>query len=122
MGLSGFATSFLRGNPSWWLPLHARAPGELARDETMPMSWEEICRQDEFRGRWVALDECHYDEGSGRATEGSVIDVDDDLVELCNRIRESEYKNCAILFVGEDGAQEPPGDGDDEDPFEHSAH
>jgi hypothetical protein len=42
-------------------------------------------------------------------------------VELCNRIRESEYKNCAILFCGEDGAQEPPGASDD-DPFQHTAH
>jgi hypothetical protein len=53
--------------------------------------------------------------------EGSVIDADDDLVELCNRIRESDYKNCAILFCGEDGAQEPPGSSDDV-PFQHTAH
>jgi hypothetical protein len=89
-----------------------------------PMNWEDICRHEDFRGRWVALDGCRYDEDSGRATEGSVVDVDDDLVELCNRIRESEHKNCAILFCGEDGAQEPPtagGDGD-EDPFQHTAH
>jgi hypothetical protein len=84
------------------------------------LTWEAICRRDEFRGRWVALDGCRYDEGSGRAVEGSVVDVDDDLVELCTRIRESEYKNCAILFCGEDGEQEPPS-GDD-DPFQHTAH
>ncbi len=85
------------------------------------MTWEDICRRDEFRGRWVALDGCRYDEESGRAMEGSVVDVDDDLVELCTRIRESEYKNCAILFCGEDGEQEPPGASDD-DPFQHTAH
>ncbi|HJL17083.1 MAG TPA: hypothetical protein RMH99_15565 [Sandaracinaceae bacterium LLY-WYZ-13_1] len=90
------------------------------------MNWDDICRHEDFRGRWVALDDCRYDEDSGRATEGSVVDVDDDLVELCTRIRESEHRNCAILFCGEDGAQEPPGSsggGDqDEDPFQHTAH
>jgi hypothetical protein len=85
------------------------------------LTWEDICRREEFRGRWVALDGCRYDEGSGRAMEGSVVDVDDDLVELCTRIRESDYKNCAILFCGEDGEQEPPAAGDD-DPFQHTAH
>lgn len=71
------------------------------------MTWDAICRSDEFRGRWVALDEARYDEETGRATEGAVVDVDDDLVELCARIRESERKNCAILFCGEDGEQTP---------------
>lgn len=85
------------------------------------LTWEDICRRDEFRGRWVALDGCRYDEDSGRAMEGSVVDVDDDLVELCTRIRESAHKNCAILFCGDDGAQEPPGAADD-DPFQHTAH
>jgi hypothetical protein len=71
------------------------------------MSWETICRSDEFRGRWVALDDCRYDEETGRATEGAVVDVDDDLVELCARIRESQWKHCAILFCGDDGEQTP---------------
>ena len=53
------------------------------------MNWDDICRAREYAGRWVALDGCTYDEGSGRATEGAVVDSDDDLVELCNRIRES---------------------------------
>lgn len=80
---------------------------DAGHDMASRMSWEAICRSDEFRGRWVALDEARYDEETGRATEGSVVDVDDDLVELCARIRESERKNCAILFCGEDGAQSP---------------
>ena len=83
------------------------------------LTWDDICRRDEFRGRWVALDDCRYDEESGRAVEGSVVDSDEDLAELCTRIRESEYRNCAILFCGEDGAQEPPAD---DDPFQHTAH
>lgn len=76
----------------------AQVDGDMASR----MSWETIRRSDEFRGRWVALDECRYDEATGRATEGAVVDVDDDLVELCARIRESERTNCAILFCGDE--------------------
>jgi hypothetical protein len=67
----------------------------------MRLRWSELCRCDEYRGRWVALDECRYDEATGEAAEGAVVDVDDDLVELCARIRASERKNCAILFCGD---------------------
>ncbi len=66
------------------------------------MTWKEICHRDDCRGRWVALDDCRYDEASGKATEGAVVDVDDDLVELCQRMRESALKNCAIVFCDED--------------------
>lgn len=74
---------------------------------TLPprMQWDDICRSDEYKGRWVALDECRSDEETGRVTEGSVVDVDDDLVELCARIRESDRKNCAILFCDPNGEQ-----------------
>src|SRR5687768_8363228 len=86
----------------------AQAPDpEREGEMTDRMTWESICRSEEFRGRWVALDECRYDEDTGRATEGSVVDADDDLVELCARIRESQRTNCAILFCGEDGEQTP---------------
>lgn len=84
------------------------------------MNWDDICRSEEYAGRWVALDGCSYDEGSGRAKEGAVVDVDDDLVQLCNRIRESEHHGCEILFCGADGSQEPPSQ--DEDPFRNTAH
>lgn len=90
------------------------------------MNWDDICSHDDYRGRWVALDDCRYDEDSGRAIEGAVVDVDDDLVELCSRIQQSEYTNCAILFVSEDGSQQPAhqaaSDDDDEDPFPNTAH
>jgi hypothetical protein len=87
---------------------HDRSHSQLGDDAMAHrMTWETICHSDEFRGRWVALDECRYDEETGRATEGAVVDVDDDLVELCARIRESERKNCAILFCGENGEQGP---------------
>ncbi|MGE0786842.1 MAG: hypothetical protein AB7S26_14315 [Sandaracinaceae bacterium] len=93
------------------------------------MSWDEICREEAYRGRWVALDDCRYDEASGRAVEGAVVDADADLVELCGRIQRSDYKNCAILFCGEDGSQEPAAKHDDDeddddvpDPFANTAH
>ncbi len=62
------------------------------------MTWDEICSLEDYRGRWVALDDCAYDASTGRASEGAVVDADDDLVELCERLRESNLTSCAILF------------------------
>jgi hypothetical protein len=70
------------------------------------MRWAELCRCEAYRGLWVALDECRYDEATGEAAEGSVVDADADLVELCARIRASERKNCAILFCADQGSDE----------------
>ena len=63
------------------------------------MLWEEICDCMHYRGQWVALHACRYDEHTGKATEGAVVDADEDLVELCSRMRNSDRKNCAILFA-----------------------
>ena len=63
------------------------------------MTWSELCESDEYRGRWVALDGCRYDEATARPIEGTVIDFDDDVVELCNRVRDAEVRDCAILFI-----------------------
>jgi hypothetical protein len=62
------------------------------------ITWDQICRRDDCRGRWVALHECRYDESSGRATEGALVDLDEDLADLCDRVHRSEYKNCAIVY------------------------
>ena len=62
------------------------------------ISWNDLCQREDCRGRWIALDDCRYDEVTGRATEGCLIDIDDDLVELCQRIRNSDRKNCSIVF------------------------
>lgn len=67
------------------------------------MTWEEICQNEALRGRWVAMDECCFDEATGRATGGLVVDSDDDLAELCNRMRESKWKNCSIVFADANG-------------------
>jgi hypothetical protein len=70
------------------------------------MSWPEIRQSAEYRGRWVALDNCKYDAKTAQPVEGSVVDADEDLVELCNRIKLCEKCHCAILYC--DGESPPP--------------
>jgi hypothetical protein len=62
------------------------------------MSWPEIRQSTEYQGRWVALDNCKYDAKTAQPVEGSVVDADEDLVELCHRIKQGEKCHCAILF------------------------
>ncbi len=71
------------------------------------MTWPQIRQSDEYRGRWVALDNCKYDARTAQPVEGSVVDADDDLVSLCTRIQQSDNKHCAILFCDE-SEPEPP--------------
>ena len=71
------------------------------------LTWPQIRLSDEFRGRWVALDHCRYDSRTAQPVEGVVVDADEDLVELCSRIQESENKHCAILFCEEAPEVEP---------------
>ena len=72
------------------------------------MSWPQIRQSDEYRGRWVALDNCRYDGRTAQPVEGTIIDADEDLVELCTRIRQSDNKHCAILFCDEVIEETPP--------------
>jgi hypothetical protein len=74
------------------------------------LTWPQICRSDEFRGRWVALDECRYDPRTAQPTEGTVVDADEDLVALCDRMQASDSKHCAVLFCDDRAAYEetPP--------------
>lgn len=65
-------------------------------------------RQDGLlRGRWVALDDCRYDTRTSQVIEGSVVDSDEDLVELCTRMRSADLQHCAILFCSEDDETPP---------------
>jgi hypothetical protein len=73
-------------------------PGFEEYGMTSRLTWPQICRSEEFRGRWVALDECRYDPRTAQPTEGTVIDADEDLVALCSRMQASDSKHCAILF------------------------
>ena len=72
------------------------------------MTWSELCASEEYRGRWVALDRCRYDDATAKPIEGTVVDVDDDVVELCNRVRDAEYHDCAILFIDEARLSQSP--------------
>lgn len=64
------------------------------------MTWDEICRRDDCRGRWVALHACRFDENTGQANEGELVDIDDDLAALCCRVRSQHLTHCAIQFCG----------------------
>jgi len=79
----------------------------MQEQQQQRMTWQEILGCEDFRGRWIALDDCRYDETTGKATEGAVVDVDEDLVELCQRLRESAQKNCAIVFCDEEPEPRP---------------
>lgn len=70
-------------------------------DELERLSWSEVVRRTDCRGRWVALHRCTYDEVTGQAADGELVDVDDDLAALCNRVRASRWRDCAILFCGD---------------------
>ena len=72
------------------------------------LTWPQIRQSDEFRGRWVALDDCTYDARTAQPVEGTVVDADEDLVELCDRIQQSDNKRCAILFCEEVTEVQPP--------------
>lgn len=65
---------------------------------TKRMTWPQICRTAEFKGLWVALDNCRYDEATMRPTEGDVVDADEELAVLCGRMREAGKCSCAVLF------------------------
>ena len=72
------------------------------------LTWPQICRSHEYRGRWVALDDCTYDSRTAQPVEGSVVDADEDLVALCSRMQASDHKHLAILFCEERLLEEPP--------------
>ena len=65
--------------------------------EHYPMAWADICRDATWQGRWVALDDCAYNE-AGEATAGLVVDYDDDLAELCARLSAERRKRCSVVF------------------------
>ena len=64
--------------------------------------WPEICQSEKCRGRWVALDNVRYDPSTSHPIEGDVVDVDDDLGELCARMRAADRSSCAILHCDEE--------------------
>lgn len=71
------------------------------------MGWREICHSDEYRGLWVALDNVRYDPVTSRPLEADVVDADEDLADLCSRMRAADRTACAILHCDEDEAFHP---------------
>lgn len=71
------------------------------------MRWPEICRSDLYRGRWVALDSVRYDPATSQPIEAEVVDVDEDLADLCARMRASDRTSCAILHCEEEETHPP---------------
>jgi hypothetical protein len=66
------------------------------------MTWPELCRSAQLKGMWVALDNCRYDQDSRQPIEGDVVDSDEDLSQLCARMRETGRGSCAILFCDDE--------------------
>jgi hypothetical protein len=59
--------------------------------------WEDIRRDVAWQGRWVALDDCAYND-AGETTAGVVVDYDDNLAELCARLSAERRKRCSVVF------------------------
>lgn len=65
------------------------------------MTWRELCRSGAYKGLWVAIDNCRYDE-SRQPVEGDVVDSDREFSELCARMRETGRCSCTIVFCESD--------------------
>ncbi len=65
------------------------------------MTWRELCRSGAYKGRWVAIDNCRYDE-TRQPVEGDVVDSDAEFSELCARMREAGRSSCTIVFCESD--------------------
>ena len=68
-----------------------------AETEAVPLSWQDICADAEWQGRWVALDGCAYND-AGEATAGLVVDHDENLADLCARLSAERRKSCSVVF------------------------
>jgi hypothetical protein len=66
------------------------------------MPGSDVSRSEQFTGRWVALDNCRYDPDTRLPIEGDVVDSDEDVAELCARMREAGRTACAIHFCEDD--------------------
>ena len=75
------------------------------------MTWRELCRSDRFKGLWVAIDNCRYDQSTRQPVEGDVVDADPEFSELCARMREKGQTSCTILFCDSDVYVEGDGSG-----------
>ena len=77
--------------------IQLRPAPEASADAEAAMAWEDICRDENWQGRWVALDECAYN-AAGEATAGLVVDYDDNLSDLCARLSDERRQRCSVVF------------------------
>jgi hypothetical protein len=68
---------------------------------TSRMTWRELCRSGAYKGLWVAIDNCRYDD-TRQPVEGDVVDSDSEFSELCARMREKGRSSCTIVFCESD--------------------
>ncbi len=73
------------------------------------MKWNDMCRSEQLRGRWVVLDNVRYSPGTTKPAEGDVVDADYDLADLCTRMRASARTSCAVVFCNEEPLERPAG-------------
>jgi hypothetical protein len=64
------------------------------------MTWAAIRESAKFQGRWVALEGCLYDRAH-KPVEADVVDADENLSVLFERLRAKDRGNCDILFCDE---------------------
>ncbi len=69
----------------------------IGSSESGPMAWSDICEDETWQGRWVALDDCAYND-AGEATAGLIVDYDDNLADLCARLSAERRKRCSVVF------------------------
>ncbi len=62
------------------------------------MAWSRLDHSESLQGLWVALDNCRYDQVTRQPIEGDVVDSDEDLGDLCSRLRELGRSSCVICF------------------------
>lgn len=62
------------------------------------MTWRQICRTEQYRGQWIALDNCRYDASTASPVEGEIVDADEDLAALCERMLQARRAHCSIVF------------------------
>jgi hypothetical protein len=62
------------------------------------MAWAELHHCESLQGLWVALDNCRYDQTTRQPIEGDIVDSDEDLGDLCSRLRELGRSSCVICY------------------------
>lgn len=62
------------------------------------VTWTELSSSEQYRGCWVALDQCRYDRTGSPPAEGELVDADADLQALCDRMKKADRAYCAIVF------------------------